>query len=186
MVLDHTHLQFSTSLHWQSAIIRKLCHSPFSHVDLVLEDGNLLGASDYPEVPVLEGNPRGVAVRPTEYQLFGIRRMAIIKTPLADRIIELLRSQLGVPFDASALTDFMSDEFPGSRDWRADNLWFCSELIVWAFEEAGYWGSGGLIWPKNRITPTDLLMIFMRDENFVNENTFWEPIPGVKRGARER
>jgi hypothetical protein len=42
-------LQFSRSTELVSLLIAKACRSQFSHVDAVLEDGNLLGASDSPQ-----------------------------------------------------------------------------------------------------------------------------------------
>ena len=71
-------LQFSRSTELVSRLIAMACRSPFSHVDIVLPDGNLLGASDSPDAPVLEGNPKGVAIRPPNYQPFAIRRQALI------------------------------------------------------------------------------------------------------------
>jgi hypothetical protein len=64
-------------------------HSPFSHVDFVLSDGNLLGASDQgPHSPVITGNPCGVAIRPSDYQVFGPGKCtAVIQTDKADLII---------------------------------------------------------------------------------------------------
>lgn len=178
-------LQFSSSTAWQSALIRKLCHSPFSHIDLVLSDGNLLGASDQGlHSPCIAGNPQGVAIRPPDYQAFHIRRNAIIKTNKAERIEELARSQLGKAFDASAITAFLSDN-PFDRDWRLDEHWFCAEMYAWAFELAPYW-SVPLLWPKNRISPTDFLMLFTVDPNFINRDEFWHPLQGLKLGAKEQ
>ena len=116
-------LQFSTTVNsianWYSILIRRICHSPFSHVDLVLPDGGLLGASDSPNTPVLEGNPRGVAVRPPDYEEFGLRCQAIIETPAADAVIAAARSQLGKPFDGGALDAFLSAFDVGAVDnWR--------------------------------------------------------------------
>jgi hypothetical protein len=46
-------LQFSRSTELVSLLIAKACRSQFSHVDAVLDDGNLIGASDSPNVPVI-------------------------------------------------------------------------------------------------------------------------------------
>ena len=74
---DRLAIQFSTSKAWQSAVIRTVTHSPFSHVSIVLPDGTLLDSSDSPDAPVISGNPRGVAIRPSDYEAFGIKRQAI-------------------------------------------------------------------------------------------------------------
>ena len=101
-------------------------------------------------------------------------------------IMDKALSQLGKPFDKSSLLDFLSDHFPGRRDWRHHEKWFCAELMIWAFEEAGYWPNPPLSWPKNRCSPTDLLLLFITDPNFINADTFWDPIPGLKLEAWER
>ena len=175
---DQIVLQFSTTVNswgnrW-SWVIRHLSHSPFSHVDAELPDGTLLGASDSPNAPVITGNPRGVAVRPSNYESYGRKCRMIIETPLADKIRSKALSQLGKPFDNSALKGFLSDALPGERNWRATDKWFCSELAVWSFEAAGYWCPSLSVWPKNRISPSDLLMIFLFDPRWSNRETFWE------------
>jgi hypothetical protein len=169
-------LQPSTSQAWQSAIIRRLCHSPFSHMDYVVPEG-LLGASD----------PGGVAIRPLNYQAFGIRRRAVI-TCSADcwlRFDAAMRSQLGKPFDDKALHAFLSDpddEVSEARDWRSLDQWFCSELIAWSLEQAGLWPFD-LIIAKNHISPPDLLLLI---NPYIDTKSFWAPIPGLVLGARER
>lgn len=182
-------LQFSTTQdslsNWVSALIRRLCHSPFSHVDFVLDDGSLLGASDNAQAPVLKGNPRGVAIRPPDYQAFGVRRRMVIKTDKADAIVNCALTQLGKPFDSSALHDFFNDAFPGVRDWQENGRWFCAELVIWAFETGGYWLPTELLWPKNRVSPTDIFLIFLMDSNWSNRDTFWSPIHNLVLGLKE-
>jgi hypothetical protein len=181
-------LQFSTTTNslsnWASALIRRMCHSPFSHIDFLLADGSLLGASDNPSAPVLRGNPRGVAIRPGQppYQEFGVKRQMVIQTSKASAILDAAMTQLGKPFDSDALHDFFSDSFPGVRDWRDKGMWFCAELVVWCFEEAGYWQPKELLWPKNRVSPTDIFLIFMFDPNWSNRETFWSPVHIISHG----
>jgi hypothetical protein len=171
-------IQFSRSAEWQSTLIAKLCHGPFSHVDLVLNDGNLLGASDNKDAPVIDGNPQGVAIRPPEYQHFAIRRQMILDTDLADAIIAQWMTQLGKPFDSGGLHTFL-DEAVFERNWRDPAKWFCSEGVVWAKEQAGYW-KRELLWAKSRLSPMDLYMLNMMDDRFVNWATFWLPISDLK------
>ena len=172
-------IQFSTTVNslsnWASIIIRRMSHSPFSHVDLEMPDGSLLGASDSPKAPVLTGNPRGVAIRPANYETYGRKCRMVITTNLADAIREKAKSQLGKPFDNSALRGFLSDAVPGERNWQATDSWFCSELAVYSFAAAGYWGAPmpPVVWPKDRISPSDILMIFLFDPNWQNRDTFW-------------
>lgn len=186
---DQVVFQFSTTTdtlaNWSSALIRRLCHSPFSHVDMVLPNGNLLGASDSPDAPAIAGNPRGVAVRPPDYQEWGIRRRMIITTEKADAIVAAGLTQLGKPFDHTALHEFISDSFPDARNWRDPGQWFCAEWGTWSMETAEYWAPRALLWPKSRVSPTDLLLLFIFDPNFVNRDAFWQPVPGLQLGPRE-
>jgi len=180
------------NLNWASPCIRWLCHSPFSHVDFVLPDGNLLGASDQGEdSPCIEGNPRGVAVRPANYQKFGIRRNMVIKTDKAPFILSAAVDQLGKPFDNGALKNFIGKPFspPSSdtqRNWRALDSWFCAELPPDCFDRGGYWWPRRLVWPMDCFTPTSLIMLFQMDPNFINAETFWDVIPGLVKCEDER
>lgn len=173
-----------------SKAIRVLGHTYFSHVDFLLEDGNLLGASNNPDAPIVAGNPRGVAIRPPDYQSFGIRRQMILLTPRADAILDFAKAQVGKPFDSGALSPkvFLADPFyraiEGDRDWRDPDMWFCMELVICAFEAGGYWG-GKVPIKKNRVTPGDGYMIFMMDPNFINKYVFFDPIPSLKMGIYE-
>lgn len=176
-------LQFSTSVEWQSGIIRRVCHSPFSHVDIVLPNGNLLGSSNSPKAPIITGNAGGVAVRPPEYQEFGIRRIAevLASEAIETSFLNLAVSQLGKPFDDKALHAFLDGDVTLPRDWRQDDLWFCSEYITWCLEGAGLW-SYTLLLPKNRISPADLLLLL---NPLMNTDTFWLPPEGLNFGPKE-
>lgn len=168
---DELILQFSTSLEPASKYIRMLTHSAFSHVDGILEDGSCLGASD----------PGGVMVRPPDYQPFGIRRRAKIKTPLAEPIMEIVLQQVGKPFDNTAFSCFLDDplETPAVRQWRLPEAWFCSELWCWALESMGLFR---IIVPKNRVTPADLLLLL----NPWLDDTFWGIPNEVNLGVSEQ
>ena len=145
-----------------------------------MKDGSLLGASNSPHAPVIQGNPRGVAARPANYHKFAYRRQMILATPRADDIRRLWATQLGKPYDGTVMNDFLSDAFPGSRDWRLDETWFCSEGVMWAMEAGYFWGPPPVNWPKNRVSPTDLLLMLATDERWINKDTFWKPIPGLE------
>jgi hypothetical protein len=149
-----------------------------------MPDGNLLGASDSPHAPFIEGNPKGVAIRPPDYQPFAIRRTAHVYVPerVETKFYELMRAQLGEPFDNHAMhAVFQPSAFTG-RDWRDESAWFCSELKAWALEEAGAFQNPPLI-SKDRVTPPDLLL--MIGHMVTNADTFWDPIPGLVRGNGE-
>lgn len=162
-----------------SICICRITHSPFSHVDLVLDDGNLLGASDNPYAPVLEGNARGVAVRPPNYQKFAIRRIARLHAaqPVKADFVSFCKQQIGKPFDNSALSirEFLSPEF-SNRDWREDKAWYCAEMLGRAVEVSRLisWAYPGI---KGRLTAADLLNY---TASLIDFDEFLRPIPGLK------
>lgn len=177
-------LQFSRSTENISRLIAWACRSPFSHVDYVMADGNLLGASDSPNAPYIEGNPSGVAIRPPDYQPFAIRRIAHIYVPtrVELRFNDLMRSQLGEPFDSHAMHSVFLPDNSADRDWRDASAWFCSEMKAWGFEESGAFDVQPLV-SKGRVTPPDLLL--MISHLVANAETFWQPIPGLVLGRGE-
>lgn len=195
-----------------SKAIRILGHTYFSHVDFIVpislvmtwlninESSEFvsrygyyacLGASNNPNGPIISGNPRGVAIRPADYQSFGIRRRMVLTTERADAILEWAKGQIGKPFDSGALSPkvFLSDPFYGeveSRNWRDPDKWFCAEYVICAFENGGYWGPGVKVpIKKNRVTPADNTMVFMMDLNLVNRTTWLDPVPEIAMGPYE-
>jgi hypothetical protein len=164
----------------RSKLICRLSHSPFSHGDIVLVDGTLLGSSDSPKVPVLRGNPAGVAIRTASYHKFGVSRVARIQCTVEqrNRFYDYCMGQIGKPYDHAALKvgTFLSAEFE-NRDWRDEVAWFCFELIARGIEVSGVL-SWRLLAIKNRITGADLLM--MINPVMSNVDSFW----GVRLRAR--
>jgi hypothetical protein len=177
-------LQYSRSTELVSLLIAKACRSEFSHVDLVLPDGTLLGASDSPKAPYLQGNPDGVAIRPPDYQPFATRRQAHLRCSpeVEENFLAVAKSQLGEPFDNTAMHAVFSSRPNTGRDWRDADAWFCSELFAWCLEASGFFG-WELAISKDRVTPPDLILI----TNFalVNVDTFFNPIPGLVLGPHE-
>ena len=148
---------FSTAYAWQSGIIRFMCHSPFSHCDIMLPEPKphgMLGASD----------PGGVMLRTHDYQEFKTWHQATIRTPCARDVVALVQSQIGKPFDDVAMKQVLSD---APRDWKLPHAWFCSELIAWACEAAGMFR---IAVPKNRVTPADLLLLL---NHWIDPVEFW-------------
>lgn len=138
-------LQFSARRSPSSAAIRYFTWSPYSHVDFILPDGTLLGARA----------SRGVALySPTEGA--SPSRVATFGVPaaddVADDILQLVHSQLGKPYDWGGVFGIASR----SRRWQQTDAWFCSELVDWAFGNAG----APLLRTTSswRVTPRDLLL----------------------------
>jgi len=170
--------------------ICRLTHSPFSHVDLVMDDprwphGSLLGSSNNPTAPVIIGNPCGVALRHCDYQEFAVRRVARIPcTPEQKQAFtQFCLDQLGKPFDSEAIRvrHFLSFDFK-DRDWRDDRNWFCAEMMARATEHAKLL-SWKLACYKNRVTATDYLLII---NPLIDVDEFYAPIMGMRLGRYEQ
>ena len=116
-------LLFSTSLHPMSAVIRACTWSNWSHVAVI--DGD----------EVIEATaPAGVRRFPVVQAIDHAKRGQIVELPCRDpgAVIAAAASQLGKPYDYTAVLGLGL-----KRDWQQDDSWFCSELVAWAFEQAG-------------------------------------------------
>lgn len=125
-----------------SFIIRRVTYSPFSHVDVVMPDGTLLGAR-------MSG---GVQARPANYAKFDTVALFTIQLPADDeaKFYAFLHAQLGKPYDKSGIANLAIQ----NRNWHDDDSWFCSELVAAAFEHAGH---PLVIVPNaDRVTPRDV------------------------------
>jgi uncharacterized protein YycO len=137
-------IQFVSEPDFSSPLIEFFTWSRFSHVDLVLPDGKLLGAR-------ING---GVKIREPGYEEFDSLQQWQVECDeyQAERITVAAKSQIGTPYDWLSIVNFVVH-----RNWRKTNSWFCSELVAWAFEQGGL----PLLNPRvevNRITPEDILL----------------------------
>jgi hypothetical protein len=134
--------QFITEASVGSWMIRYGTHSDFSHVDVVLPNGNLLGARSDTATP-------GVAIRHPNYATFTRCSRVIIPCTKEqeDNYYKFLYAQLGKPYDWKSIVGFAID-----RDWRETDSWFCSELDIAGKEVAGILK---IATPSNRMTPND-------------------------------
>lgn len=116
---------FTRRHHLGSVAIRTATWSPWSHVDVILPDGRMIGAT-------LE---HGVAFATLGERLRKASRAAVVEFPAADpdAVYAALLSQLGKPYDWTAIAGMVIR----NRNWQEDDSWFCSELIAWAFSQAG-------------------------------------------------
>lgn len=132
-------LQFSTQRTLGSWLIRKFTWSDYSHVDIVLPDGRLLGAmSD------------GVAIR-EPYPCDRVARYKLDIPMISHDLAKIFaEDQLGKDYDWPAIFGMII-----RNNWQQPDRWFCSELVAWAFQQAG---SPLINDQGHRITPRDLLL----------------------------
>lgn len=136
-------LLFSTSRHPMSAVIRACTWSSWSHVALI--DGD----------EVIEATaPAGVRRFPVVQAIDHAKRVQIVDLPCRDpqAVISAADSQIGKPYDYTAVLGLGLH-----RDWQEDDAWFCSELVAWAFAQAGESLFRGEV--LRRITPQHLWML---------------------------
>ena len=121
--------QFVGSGGWQSALIKIKGGGPFSHVDLVLPDGSLLGARSDKIMSI----PSGVQVRPPDYERWErVERISVEVTPEQySKAMGFAFDQVGKPYDYISIFGFLVN-----RNWRDEDAWFCSELQIAIIERA--------------------------------------------------
>lgn len=104
--------------------IRLVTWSQWSHVE-ILDGDELIGAN----------MGAGVSRTPLLERLEVSSRVAVVEFPCADpaAVIAAARSQLGKGYDYYGLLGILARR----RNWHSTEDWFCSELVAWAFAEAG-------------------------------------------------
>lgn len=106
-----------------AVLIRALTWSQWSHAALLVDDAN-----------VVEATWPNVRVTPLADVIAKHTRHIIIDLPCGnpDEAIRAALSQVGRSYDLTALFGILIH-----RDWQEDDRWFCSELVAWAFDQAG-------------------------------------------------
>ncbi|NLR73597.1 YiiX/YebB-like N1pC/P60 family cysteine hydrolase [Leeia aquatica] len=136
-------LLFTTSYHPLSAVIRATTWSRWSHVALQAGDMIIEAAA-----------PGGVVKRKLADAIQHARDHELVQLPCRNpiKVLQAASSQIGKRYDYSAIVGLWLH-----RDWQDDHRWFCSELIAWAFQEAGE----PLFRPDavRRITPQHLYLL---------------------------
>ena len=142
--------QFVLGRGLSSKVIAWYSSGHFSHVDIILPDGRLLGArSDAPG-----GTRTGVQIRPAFYEKWNQRVIMGIETSVDQErsFYDFLMPQVGKPYDSTAIWGFVA-----GRDWRNDDAWYCSELGTAAIEVANI--CPVLYTPRNKVTPAALATV---------------------------
>jgi hypothetical protein len=118
-----------------------------THTEALMPDGTLLGAH-------IDG---GVQARPHGYDAKTMTKELYVQLPATaeqtDAFHAFLRAQLGKPYDTLGIAGIVAE-----RDWRADDSWFCSELIAAALCNCGRFPPT-LATEFNHVTPRDVLLI---------------------------
>jgi uncharacterized protein YycO len=122
----------------------------FSHVDILLPDGTLLGARADKIGPV----PPGVQLRPAFYESWKERVVMCLDCTYEQETAfwKFAMGQIGKPYDTTAILGFVT-----GRDWRQQDSWYCSELGAAAIEECGVCPT--LYTPRNKVTPAALAIV---------------------------
>lgn len=125
-----------------AAIIRWLTGSQWSHCALV--QGDIAVEATWPRV-------RSV---PVEEIMRKHTKNLVIDIPCKDDALAFYAAlgQVGKPYDLTALIGWLS-----GRNWQETDSWFCSELVAYAFEQAGspLFRDGTM----SRVTPQNLWMV---------------------------
>ena len=137
-------LLFTRRHHIGSHIIRAVTWSEYSHVDLLLNESQVIGAAAF----------KGVVVAPISTRLEGASKAILMGVPVksVSDAEAFAYAQLGKPYD-----------WPGvigiglHRDWQHDDKWSCAEFAAATLRYAGT----NLFADKfyQRVTPQDLLML---------------------------
>lgn len=121
-----------------SILLRAALWSPWSHCAIVDGDTVIEAAAFH-----------GVRERPLLDFMADATKADVLELPGgAAAIIAAARSQIGKPYDWAGVLGFGF-----RRRWQDDDAWFCSELVAWAFAEAGTPLFREHAW---RITPRDI------------------------------
>ena len=132
---------FTRRHHIGTIILRGFLWSKWSHCAII--DGN----------EVIEASaPVGVRTRPLQELIEESSLYEIVELPCTNSaaVIAAARSQLSAKYDWGGVLGIGF-----RRRWQDDDAWFCSELIAYAFTEAGEPLFRG---DSSRITPRDLYL----------------------------
>ena len=137
-------LLFSRRHHIGSWLIRFVTWSEYSHVDLVLDDTSLIGATSFD----------GVAVSQLKDRLAKASKAVMVDIPVKDKAVAeaFAISQLGKPYDWLGVIGIGL-----KRNWQEDDKWSCAELVASVLSEGGQKPFDSKY--HHRITPQHLLSL---------------------------
>lgn len=121
---------FSRRKTFLSWITRKFLGSRWSHVTVMLPDE--------PGLCIEAVLGKGVVVSPVYDPKSDVRKHAeyqVVSFPVdnPDLVISIMKAELGKPYDLLGAVGIGL-----RRGWQKNDAWFCSELIAYAFDKAGF------------------------------------------------
>lgn len=141
--MPNVRYQLSTESKVGSWIIDALTDCPYSHIDLICENGNLLGSRSGIYHP-----PGGVQERPPDYATFS--KTLIVELPVDARLVEAIaRQYIGKPYSYLADAAFL---FHPLRRLIKSEQYNCSWFQAMVLEQAGF-----KLWdlPPEQLLPRD-------------------------------
>jgi hypothetical protein len=147
--LEHGAGFFSGAIEW-------LAGGYFSHYTTVLPSDSRYVIDARNDGMTIDGDwiKAGVQRRPVSYlkdsQMLWLELS--LPGPQARAVECALRSQIDKPYDKVGILAFATGKYK-NYNWRDESAWFCSELGIWALEQAGVCNELPLT--PNRITPGD-------------------------------
>ena len=140
---------FTRRRHLGSLIIRMVTWSAYSHVDFILDEERVLGATA----------PNGVNVEPIRNRLAKASKAVVmeINDVDLDKAKEFAIAQLGKKYDWTNIIGIYLH-----RDWQDSDSWSCAELIAAILKHSGVQLFDIKFY--HRVTPQHLLMLNYKKE----------------------
>jgi hypothetical protein len=144
----NAHVEFLQDADWIE-LIRRSIAAGAPNAEALRKGLLKLGVNDFGTLGARHAD--GVQIRQTAYDKFTRDDRYTVELPWENklRVMQFALDQVGKGYDTSAVAGILIH-----RDWREEDSWFCSELVVRAFEVGGFpmLNVGEHI---NRITPRD-------------------------------
>lgn len=137
-------IRFTANFLPLSWLIRLWCSSRVSHVEFMFSDGTMI----YPAVEI----GQTILNKNKRYFREYVFELDITAKQQKD-IRDWAESQIGVPYDYTALAPFNVLIPRKKKSWKDSNIWMCSEFCAYGLELAGI-----ELFPDNfkKIKPSDL------------------------------
>lgn len=157
-------IRFSRGVGLAGAVVRAYTNSRFAHVGFLLEDGYVLDATPQYGVAI-----RRQSVLPGD-ALFEVSVSAETMT----EAMTWAQAQIGRPYDWRGILGLGLH-----RDWHDDGQWWCSELVLGAFETTAepllHTGFVTRVTPRDLLFSTRLRLLRQIPLSARDGNSLWMP-----------